>query len=179
MGKKTSQKPSHIKDLLLLFAIPGAILLFVAGLIYIPRLAAHPTYDFLYSTCSSYNCSIIYRVNDAGVIELSQQTKKSTSRYKLPRENVDIYYHTTAKDSNLKISQQEAEQYKLDRSSRSPDGYVLELSRPNSGGFLFGSSQGKSQWKLVNGFANQPISITSNNGYYSDGNIKFIGWVKK
>jgi len=74
------------------------------------------------------------------------------------------------------MTYQEARDYKLNKSSKSPDGYTLDREE-SSGGFLFWGDY-KDGWYLKNGAKKKPVSLSINSSYYSN-QIKFLGWVEK
>ena len=168
-----NKTPNHLKDLLLLFAIPIGIALFAVAAIYVPRLFAQPSYDFIYTQCGDYRCDDNYSVDAFGrlVKEADDMTKpeyrNSTST---------IHYYDAAKDATRTIGIEEAQQFKLNTSSKSPDGYSLAREEHQSG-FLFWSDNDEA-WYLKDGAKKKKIELANTGSYYSQ-NIKFLGWVEK
>jgi hypothetical protein len=168
-----SQKPNHLKDLVLLFAIPIGIAIFTAAAIYIPRLLADPKYDFIYSVCDNYDCEDSYSVGATGHI-IKEPSKPSNSTY--GKGISTIRYYDTVNDSTKSLMLGEAQKYKLNRSSKSPDGYSLAQDNSDSG-LLFWGNHGK-DWYLKDGSKKKKIELINNESYYSQ-DITFLGWIEK
>lgn len=123
MPTKSSHKPSHLKDLILLFAIPIGIAVFAAIAVYTPRLLANPKYDFIYSVCSSYDCNNDFNVDSSGYV----------SQYNRGRD----YYNGTstlryyrAKDGSTKsLTLEEARRYQLNMSRTPTPGHSVYSPR--------------------------------------------------
>lgn len=168
-----SKNSSQLKDLFLLFSIPIGIALFAAAAIYIPRLMADPKYDFIYSLCNSYDCRDSYAVDSTGRV-----TKELIDSPSLRYDNnvSTLRYYDTANDSTRSLTFEEAQKYRLNTSSKSPDGYTLSQEQRSSG-FLFwgGGSEG---WVLKDGAKKKKIELFNDGSYYSR-NITFLGWVEK
>lgn len=164
--------PSHLKDLILLFAVPIGIAVFAALIIYTPRLFANPKHDFVYSYCKNYNCRDSFNVDGAGHVTLKVNQTTNYNHY----ENSTIHYYSADSDSTRALTLEEARKYRLDTSSKSPDGYSLAKEESDSG-FLFWGDY-NSGWYLKNGVKKKPVELSSNDSYYSQ-NINFLGWVEK
>lgn len=169
-------KPStrtSTRDLLLLLAIPLGLLLVAAVYAYLPKVLATPKYDFMFADCGTTWCDDSYRVTQDGGIQ-----------YKPPGENREytstsrLYYYDVQTDSTRAISAEETATIRLDASSRSPDGYVLEHEEGNGSVFLFFSSDEESGWKLQNGWLKKPVTLAESTRYGYNGGIQFLGWVK-
>jgi hypothetical protein len=166
------QKPNHLKDLALLFAIPIGIAIFTAAAIYLPRLLADPKYDFIYSVCDSYDCRDSYSVDATGHVIMNKPSDPSSFSNSISA----IRYYDTANDSTKSLTLEEARKYTLNRSSKSPDGYSLSKEDSNRG-FLFWGDNGEG-WYLKDGAKKKKIELTTDESYYSR-NITFLGWVEK
>ncbi len=167
----TAPKPNHIKDLLLLFSIPTSIAVIAAVIIYLPGLLANPKYDFIYATCDDYGCSDSFTVESS-----SGEITRDKDNSKIFDGESILRYYDAETDSTRKISFDQAQSYRLDSSSRSPDGYSL-VNETSSSGFLFWRDS-DSGWYLKNGAIKKKVELSGVNSYYSR-DIKFIGWVKK
>lgn len=168
-----NKKTEHVKDLILLFAIPIAIALFAAAAIYAPRLFADPKYDFVYTQCNDYRCSDSYSVDSFGRL-VKETGDDARSSYE---DSIStVYYYDTEKDATRSLSIEEAQQYKLNTSSKSPDGYSVSREQRQSG-FLFWSDN-ETGWYLKDGAKKKKIELVNTDTYYSQ-NIKFLGWVEK
>lgn len=150
-----SPKGKHLREIVLLFSVPIGIVAIMLAFLYVPRLFAHPTQDFIY--CQGYDCAARYSVDTNGTIVLSTEN-----------DDASLYYYDARRDATKRIQPTEAKQYLLDASSRSSEGYVLQR-RTGSSGFLFWSDYSDG-WSLSKGVVTKPITL---NGY----DITFIGWV--
>lgn len=173
MTKKTVKTPSksnHFKDLLLLLAVPVGIALFAAIAVYGPSLFAHPKYDFIYSVCGSYSCKYDFKVDGSGHV-----VEHSSNRDSYNDVAALVYYDAT-NNSTRNLTSEEAQQYQLDTSSRSPDGYSLTREE-SSGGFLFWTSD-NAGWYLKDGVKKKHVELSMSGPYYSR-EVTFLGWVRK
>lgn len=167
---KNPNQPSHLKDLILLFAIPIGIAVFAAIVVYAPRLFAHPKYDFIYSVCSSYDCSYDFNVDGSGYV-----SQYSTNRDYYNGTSTLRYYHAND-DSTRSLTLEEARRYQLNTSSKSPDGYILAREESGSGFLFWGNYD--SGWYLKNGAKKKKVELSTNASYYSR-DVKFLGWINK
>lgn len=170
-AKKTTP-PNHLKDLLLLFAIPIGIAVFAAAVVYVPRMFARPTHDFMYAVCTSYEyCDTDYGVDDAGHV-----TALHANRNRPGANGASVLRYYNAKDdSSRSLSLEEAKSYTLNTSSKSPDGY--SLAKEDSGrGFLFWGNY-ESGWYLKNGAKKKKIDLVTTDSYYTR-DVNFLGWIK-
>lgn len=170
-----TNKPNHLKDLILLFAIPIAIAVIAALALYVPQLLAHPNYDFIYSSCENdYLCSGSYSVDAQGYVNQNAASYPySQDSYSKPPT---LKYYSAQNDSTRNISVTEARNYRLNSSSKSPDGYTLTKSG-SGGGFLF-FEDSKQAWYLQDGVKKKKVTLTANDPY-SWQNVTFVGWVVK
>ncbi|HSX29545.1 MAG TPA: hypothetical protein VLE73_03220 [Candidatus Saccharimonadales bacterium] len=166
-------RPTYIKDLVLLFSIPLAIA-FLAGIaVYVPRLSAKPSYDFIYTYCPDYSCTTSYSMTGDGHV---QQSKADISGFK--PQHAQLRYFDTSANASRVISYDDAQHYTLINSSKSPDGYRLTRGT-SDGGFLFWSDGGSTSWYLENGWKKRTVQlVTGQNSYYSN-DTTFLGWVQK
>lgn len=174
MPAKKSNQPNRTKDLILFFAVPLAVVAIAMLIVYIPRLLASPQYDFIYSVCARYECDTDYKVDSLG--NITQETDNSGYR----SDGVaSLRYYDTKNNSFKNLGSSEANQYRLNTSSKSPDGYTLSRDSSGGGGFLFWGSSSDSGWYLKNGMLKQQVDFSlAGYDYYSD-NINFLGWVEK
>ena len=108
------QARKHLKEIVLLFSVPIAIIMLIIAFIYVPRLFAHPGYDFVY--CSGYSCDDRFSVAPSGQLTVNTDS----SRYRINDSN--LYYYDVERDASRPIHTDEANKYKLDATSQSPDG---------------------------------------------------------
>lgn len=160
------QKNKHLKELLLLFSVPIGIVFIIIGFLYIPRLIANPSYDFVYCTGSA--CDNRYTINPAGEVSTPGS---DTSRYYY--DAISLRYFDIKDDTSRPISLDDAKKYRLDSSSKSPDGYTLERNTQSGGPFSFSYEE---NWSLKKGVLSKPIKLSSNQNAYSS-NTSFVGWV--
>lgn len=170
--KKVSRS-TYFKDLLLLFSVPAAIAVIAALVVYIPPLFAHPKSDFMYSICDDYNCKTTFSVDGSGRVA-EQLTNQSDANYY--SQNATLHYYDASNDSNRSLTLAEADRYKLNTSSKSPDGYMLTEESSDSG-FLFWGNYHQG-WYLKDGMKKKTITLSSNDQYSSQ-DVKFLGWVQK
>lgn len=163
-------QPSHLKDLILLFAIPIGIAVFAAMVVYVPSLFANPKSDFIYSSCSGHDCSNNFNIDGSGSI-----SQYNTNRYNTT-DVATLRYYDAESDSTRSISIDDAQRYQLDTSSKSPDGYTLTREQSDSGFLFWGDYE--SGWYLKNGAKKKQIELSTNGSYYY-GDVKFLGWVNK
>ena len=168
-----SNKSNPLKDLILLFAIPVGIAIFAAAVIYFPKLLANPKSDFVYSLCSSYDCRDSYNVDSAGYVSKESADSSNLSYYSGAST---LRYYDAAGESTRSLTLAEAQRYRLDSSSKSPDGYSL-VREETSSGFLFWGDY-NAGWYLKNGTKQKKVELSSNVSYDSR-DIKFLGWVEK
>lgn len=167
---KKNNPPSHLKDLILLFAIPIGIAVFAAIAVYTPRLFANPKSDFIYSVCSNYNCNYDFNVDSSGYV----------SQYSMNRDYYNgtstLRYYNAKDDSTKSLTLEEAKRYQLNTSSKSPDGYSLTREDSDSGFLFWGNYD--SGWYLKNGAKKKRVELSTNGSYYSR-DVKFLGWINK
>jgi hypothetical protein len=173
-NSKTNKTNSHLKDILLLFAVPVAIAILAAVVIYVPQLLANPKYDFVYSTCEIYNCKNSYSVDSRGYIKQSYTSSSKLDNYSRYDRTANLRYYDSSNDSARSLTIEEARRYKLNNLSKSPDGYTLTNESSNNG-FLFWGEYDQG-WYLKNGPKKKKVELTTTNSYYSR-NVKFLGWV--
>lgn len=174
MPTPQTNRPRYLKDLLLLFSVPAGVALLAAAIVYVPRLLAKPGYDFIYAACSSYRCQGEYTVGAQGYVEEKPDPTDRDIYYNDPA--TELYYYSTDRDTAKPLTLEQARQYKLDTSLKSPDGYSLTRER-TGGGFLFWEDY-SSGWYLKNGAKKKKIELAGNGSYYADG-VKFLGWVNE
>ncbi len=166
------KRVTPLKDLVLLFAVPIAITLVAAAVIYIPRLLANPSYDFVYSVCNSYQCDDKYYADSSGTI--SMRTSEETNSYNYRKEVATLRYYDVETDSSRSVTLNEAQEFELDVSSKSPDGYTL--SKQGTGG-SFLSDGYKEEWMLEDGLKKKKTQLGTGDSLYSQ-TITLLGWVK-
>ena len=169
IAPNSSPRSARALDLLLLFGAPIIVVLLAAALVFTPRLFAHPSHDFIYTSCPEYYCDETYKVTSGGMIAYNYNEKYS--------DNIDpnLFYYDAKADTSRKISVADAMSYRLDDSATDPDGYKFEQSYGESG-FLVWSSDSDYNFYLADGAKKRKINLT-----YSEKNssVDFVGWVTK
>lgn len=165
MPKKAlnSQTKKHLKEILLLFSVPIGIIILIVAFLYVPRLFANPTYDFIY--CEGYSCDNRFSVDPNGTLAVSSETD-SYSYY----NDYSLHYYDVQRDATRPLHISEATRYQLDATSKSPDGYTLK--HHSSGGGLLFLGNYQDSWSLSKGIVSKPLTLDTRGG----DNI-FIGWV--
>lgn len=163
-GATIKKRIGKHKELILLFSIPLAILVIALIAMLASRLLMQPEYDFIYASCESYACTDRYIVNNG---QLEREFANDTAH-----RPTDLYLYNVEDDSSRRISLDEAEEYRLDGSSRAPDGYELTYESSGGSSFLLLHHSGNSGWQLQKGWASRFISIDG-----SRWNVEKIGWV--
>lgn len=167
----TAKKSTTVRDIILLISVPLALIAILAAVVYVPRWMANPSYDFIYSVCESYRCSQRASVTN-GVLVIEERGGDSNVRFDDP--SLQLRYYDVSERSSRALTAEEAQQFKLDSASRSPDGYTL-TRESSSSGFLFWSDS-SSGWVLKDGLRKKSVELERQ---YSYGNsITFIGWVE-
>lgn len=170
MSNQNIKKPNHLKDLILLFAIPIGITIFAVIAVYVPQLFANPKSDFIYSICNNYSCRHSFNVDSSGYVSQYNRSRD------YPYDTSILRYYSAKDDSTKILTLEEAKRYRLNTSSKSPDGYSLAREDGDSG-FLFWGKY-KPSWYLKNGVKKNRVELSTDDSYYSQ-DVKFLGWTNK
>jgi hypothetical protein len=153
-------------SLWLAVALPFAMILFVTGSIYLPKLwAPEPQYGFVYSDDEYYAPSIFRVVN--GRLEKRPMRTPDEEKYTDPQ----LYYYDARTKESRDISFEEASALMLDNRSTSPDGFVVK--RGGGYGGPFGGSYEAGVY-LTGHAVSHKLDLR---GIESAYNFSFIGWV--
>lgn len=170
--KATSTK----KEFLLFISIPAGIILLVMMVLFVPTLFAKPGYDFIYTSCSTYDCS-------GGIVVGADGFAKESSVSQLYNNDgqrvPEIYYHDIRDNSSREIEFSEASSYKLNASNVSPDGYKLTKGSNSGGGFLLWGYSSDDAWHLKKGSLQKKSLNLETPGYYYSSSVKLVGWVER
>lgn len=164
-------------------ALPLLIVLALVIAVFIPSALADPEYDFLF-TNEGYNYNRVYRstyeVSDSRIALKSVTLHLGEYDNRVIEEKPTIFRYSADTETVHEISFAEAETLSLDPGPSSPDGYIVEYGYNRGGGFFpFYDSGGSSGYYVTKGGARKKIpSIPSQGGYYGNGQLTFIGWVK-
>lgn len=174
IDQSSKKSKNHLRDILLLIAIPTGLLILIASYVYGPRIFANPRHDFIFAACADYVCNDSYEAGSDGTItRLTSHTDET-----LYRSTTKLYYYDVKSDATRLLSSDEARNYRIDNSSRSPDGYILEHEDGSNSGFIFFYSRDHGGWYLKNGMLKKPVTLPADNSYYNNRNIQFLGWIK-
>lgn len=143
---------------------------------YILSFLTQPKYDFIYSRCAKYPCDIDFTVDKESEMIVMQPTKMHGTG-----EVATLYYYTESNDSTRTIDYFEAASYRVDSSSKSPDGYVFTQNR-RDGNFLWWNTTtptnvNDGKWHLRKGLLSKEIELEPIPGRAVD-KVRFLGWVQ-
>lgn len=164
-------------SLWLAVALPLAMMLFVAGSIYLPRLwAPKPQYSFVYMANDTTKGYIIpeYAVSVVDGHVVKEFTKQDVAlpvdanqRYAEP--HLYIYDATTGESAGITFD--EAQKLKLDDRKKSPDGF--EVSQGGGYGGPFGGGSEPALY-IAGHSVSQKLDLRGVNNVYD---FEFVGWI--
>lgn len=163
------------KPLIIGFAIPILMILFIAASVYIPGLFSQPKYDFLYAAPNAFYYENFYGVKN-GRVTLNPQPTVSNPHYK-PGPTPQLYVHDVKANKSRPVSFEEASKFTLDPSTESPDGYTIKDDNGSSTFFLFGGfDRDYNSQYIVGHNVSKKLDVKAIGvNYY--GTIDFIGWL--
>lgn len=173
--RPSTNTKNHIRDILLLISIPIGLLIVAASYAYVPRILATPKHDFIFASCSEYRCGDLYDVSSNGNIT-RRVIEPDYLRFSIATSR--LYYYDVSNDSTREIHPNDIANYRVDNSSRSPDGYTLEHENGSSNGFLFFYSSKQDGWYLKKDFLKKPVTLPYSDDYYDNRDLQFLGWIK-
>ena len=174
-----------------IFLILGVPLLFlvVVGLIgYTPSLFVHPKHNFLYFAMDNYygnenpnysieNAQLKYYQNPTSLPPLSGINPETAADRRIRElQSMRLYIFDVSDWKSLPISYEDAQKFRYDSASVSPDGYFIERSESAGGFFPFFFNDSSSAGFIIKkgiGSRSLPISIER----YSYRGPGLIGWV--
>ena len=156
-------------------AIPIIMVVLVVLSAYLPALFIKPQYDFLYAISNSYANDHYIVSGEKLVDNKNYEEKNIASNVILPETHLFIY--DIEKDEAREISFEEAEEFILDRSSKSADGFEIENGR-SRGGLFFSGYNNYSEKFLVSNFTSKKLNIELNYNINSSSYFRFLGWIK-
>lgn len=140
----------------------------ILGSIFIPQLFVKPNADFLYFIGDDYSCSGQYQVQDKKVVKNETSCKKA-----------DLYLHDSDKNESIKLSDDQARQYKLNPSPKSKDGFEI-VRGSSSGGFPFGGySDNYKNYYLKGKGLSKKLNVNYYDSSYRVDYFNFLGWVEE
>lgn len=162
-------------SLLLALLIPVAMILFVAGSIYLPGLFIHPKYNFIYYNEGSYY-SIRYIVKNGELIKLEPTEEQKKYNYNNGIEP-KLFEYNVVKNESKEVSFDYARMVALDSNFMSPDGFTVEYG---NGGesffpFFFYSGTDYNARYLKGHNVSKKINIQTD---VNNRNFRLLGWIK-
>lgn len=163
--------------LLIGFAIPILMIVFIAASVYIPGLFSQPKYNFLYAENNGFYHEKLFSVNNG---KLTRNTlPSSTDPYYTPGPIPQLYVHNVTTNESKHISLEDAQKLILDQSAESPDGYRIQAGNYGNSFYPFGSYDRDYNTHYIMGHnVSKKLNVkTIGANYY--GQVNFIGWVIK
>ncbi len=182
----------------LLIALTLPILLFIVVWItnFLPGLFLKPQYDFIYFNAKNlpYGVRSEFYVIDPYTKKIVKDEPIFEEYYwkENPNETLQsakskityptLYLYDVSKRQSRAITLEEVNQYIIDNSVKSPDGYEIKNGTRVSYDFIFPSTYTDySKWILVKNGHKFELNLATDNikdsGYYdSYSNMKFLGW---
>jgi len=163
--------------LILAIALPILLIIVVALSVTLPSLFIKPQFNFLYASSNNYASYRVFSVVDGKLtrVEIKQPIKDA---YYEPQVVPQLYLHDVATNSSRQVTFAQAQEFVLDSSPKSPDGFEVVNGSRGEGVmpmmFWSGSDYGVKYIKGNNGSKKLNLQISSDN-YYS---FEFLGWVK-
>ncbi len=163
-------------------ALPLVFVLIISLVIFLPSLSVKPQYNFIYTTNDYYSYNQAYKNTFAienNHIVLQPVSIRAGETYvgTMPT----LYLYDVKANNSHQISFDEAKNLTLDAGPSSPDGYTIKYQYNNEGIFeLFGSNGNNDRGYFVtkNNGAKKLTGFPATDYYWSDGSLKFIGWIK-
>ncbi len=157
--------------------IPVAMILFIAGAIYLPRAFSRvepPSHDFLYLVGYPYGAERFAVVDG----HLTRQEVEEP-RYPPPQGTPDIqfYVHDVATNTSTRLNFDEAAQLSLDNGHLSPDGYEIVHGRKAEFFFpIVSSTNYRTRYLKKDSHTTKlDLAVGSDGGYSST--FIFLGWI--
>ena len=153
-------------------SIPVLMIVLITVSIYVPALFVKPQIDFVYSTGWDYCDSFRFTIQNEQIVtrELKNVSDNNTCRnYEEPR----IFYYDVQENTTKEMTFEEAQQLRVDKRLKSPDGFEV-VSGNHSFDLFFDGSSYYDQY-LKKGTFSRRIKLERK--YYY--NFNFLGWVKE
>lgn len=177
--------------LLLAFALPILLIVFVALSAYVPSLFISTQYNFVYVACTDntnyYRCDNYlqkrYAVVDGNIVINAVDPQQDSDNDGIPdiQENYTarIFLHDTEKNESREISLENAQALTLHPLLTSPDGVTVSSNYDRGADFYFLFSGGSSYgYYLTKGNSRSKLNlINDENRYYYRDNFQFLGWL--
>lgn len=154
------------------------MILFIVVSIYLPAFFVHPQYNFIYETYSNGYYGQDYTVQNQTIIKNPSYNQNAPYPPPLQYSGSSLYMYNVSTNLNTQISFQQAQQYVVDSSMISPDGFKIENGTNGGGLFLFGSGEyDYGSEYLVGNHVSKKLSMRTNGDYYNG--FHFLGWILK
>jgi hypothetical protein len=170
--------------LIIALCIPAIMILAVAAAIYLPGIGKSPKHNFLYITGDyvryGYNSNSDYeyvvkgdRVEQVYV----QRDPNNFPKYQYNAIEPRLYLYDVSKNESLELTLEQAQNYSLDPSNTSLDGFVVIQGNYNGGGFFGGVGSDSDSWFIKGHNRSFKLNLKLL-GTYTYDNFKFLGWIK-
>lgn len=174
---------------ILAFVLPLALILIVAGSVYLPNLFLKTEYDFIYAACNTssyYDCQNEipqrFGVEDGKVIFTPPSKLPEREQWSIDEvSDVRFFFHDTEKNESREITFKDVSRYSLSPLVTSPDGVTFGRGWDNNDDFFFMmSGRSNYEYTLSKGRSRSKLYLVNNdNDYYYNRSIHFLGWVLK
>lgn len=185
--------------------LPVLLVLFMVGVVIVPRFLSKPTVNFVYATGlhQGYSGEAAYRdlpvspgatvrtreyyiVRDGRLVRETRETPLGRLEAYPPltdRTEVRLYLHDVRTNTSRPLTLEEATRVRLDDSAESSDGFRLTYHHGDSGGaiifpFVFlDGGRGEGGWAVVGHGARHRMKLKDPSPNRYDRNVIFLGWV--
>jgi hypothetical protein len=126
-----------------------------------------------------YYTNVVYEVNNGALARNEISTVNAPSKEHQYRPG--LYFYDPRTDSSRKLSFEEVVGWRLDPSSKSPDGFEIVSGRGGGGFFPFfeGGSDYGARYLSGHGLSRRLNLFSSDLSYNYGYNFQFLGWVIK
>lgn len=163
-------------------SVPILMILLVAAFIYLPGIGQKPKENFLYVTGNNFYYygpgSSGYHVSGGKLVYTAPPT---TTPQVYPPQNNDphFYVYNVGKDQADEVTFLQAQNYMLDSSNTSGDGYSIERGNGGGGDFLFGGAPGDyNTWYIKGHNRSRKLNLKLTGTFSYPDNFQFLGWIK-
>ena len=158
-------------------SIPVAMIIFIAVAINGPRWFSTiepPVNDFLYLS-GQQNPYASYVIKDGRLV--LHEAPEPDAAQQTVQYQVHFFVHDVQANKSKEVTFEEAQQFRVDGSVRSPDGYSVEAGR-RGGWFIFGYGRDYKNRYLVKDSYSEKLDLESSGSRYNYyWNFQFLGWI--
>ncbi len=155
--------------------IPIAMILFVAGSIYLPGLFVKPSYNFLYVTYRDYYYGQYYSVQNSTLIKGDIYPNTNYGNQSLGV--IKLYIHDVKANTNKEISFEDAQKLTIDSNSISPDGFKIVYGKRSRNDIFFPYSWNDKDSRYLEGHrVSKKLDLQLLDNSYNT--FYFLGWIK-